>query len=144
MRTEYSETEIGDIRRLVAADLTYAEIAERFPHRTHKSVSMQIQRMGLTAKLSNRPENRSERDYLRRLLRETANESPNKNVEHDEAFQRAVKNAVADGLEFVSEGVSTVPCTENPKMIRPSMPVCLRSSALVCLEHGDTRAGAHF
>lgn len=136
-RVEYTRAENDQIRAWVISGMTYAEIADRMPDRTLKAVAMQIRRLGLKAKLSNRPDNRSERDYMRRLLREAAMDQPNDNVAMDRAFQEATRKAIAAGLEYVEEGVSLIPCTENPKVVRPHVPVALRSSALICFEHGD-------
>lgn len=134
---DYTCEEEALIRRGVADGLTYTEIAAKIPRRTVKAVSNKINRMGLKARRSDRPASKSQRDYLRRILRESEKGEPDTNVAQDEAFQRALKKAVAEGLEHVEEGVNLQPCTDNPKPVRPYAIQFSRSPALMCFELGD-------
>jgi len=133
----YTEAETARIAEYVAAGLSCTEIAVCLPGRTVSGIGWKIRHMGLKAQRKKRDRGRSSRDYMRRILREIEKDEPNDNAAQDEAFQRAMKKAVAEGLEFVAEGISTVPCTENPKPVRPYAIQFSRSPALMCFELGD-------
>lgn len=133
----YTDAETARIAEWVALGLSYSEIAANLPGRTASGVWHKIHKMGLCAKRKKRDAGRNQRDYLRRLLRQSDEDAPNDNIKQDEAFQRALKKAIADGLEHVEEGVSLTPCTENPVLVRPQAVLFSRSPSLMCFELGD-------
>lgn len=134
---EWTEAEIERIRAGVAAKLSYVAIAAQLG-RSDKAVCSKARRIGIRPRTQKRVTDKSLRHQIRIAQREMDQDSANSNAGQDQAFQAAMRKAIAAGLEFVEEGVSLAPCTDNPKFIRPSMPVCMRSSALICFEHGDT------
>lgn len=134
----YTPDEDQRIRAAVLNNMTYEEIAGLLPGRSASGVANYIRRIGLVAKRKlPEPKASSIRDYLRRIERENERDCTNSNVDQDEAFQVAMKKAIAAGLEYVEEGVSLTPCTDNPKLVRPPTPIFMRSAALICFEHGD-------
>lgn len=127
-----AETEV--VRQGVAAGLNYAEIAAKLPGRTKAAIGSKASRMRLRCR---KPASES---YVKQILQRAAHdqaEDANPNIACDNAFQEAMRKAIAAGLEHAEEGVNLTPCTDNPKLVRPSMPVFMRSAALICFEQGD-------
>lgn len=138
----YTALEVEQILTGIAGGLSYMEIWRQFPGRSYTAVGNKIRRLGLTAqKVRKAPSPKSQRDALRRagheLERSRERERARSNPRCDEAFQSAMRKAISAGLERVEEGVSIVPCTENPVFIRPEPILFSRSASLMCTEVGD-------
>lgn len=135
----FTEAETEIIREGVAAGLCYAEIAAKIPGRTKAAIGSKASRLGLRCR---RPASENYvRDAMCRAARELETERTDLNVARDQAFQAAMRKAIAAGLEHVEEGISLVPCTDNPKIVKPYAIQFSRSPALMCFEHGDKHAG---